>query len=338
MATRFAKAAAMTYRMPAEWAEQDWIWIGFPAAADLWRDDLVPAQEQVAAFANAIAATGQQVRLVVRDAVAEAQARALVLPQVICETHPYGDIWLRDTGPLVLLDSAGKRAARRFGFNGWGGKYLLDGDRETGMSLVAAGLLADLGQADWVLEGGAVDSDGTGLVVTTEQCLLNPNRNPALSQADIAARLERDLGFARALWLGNGLLGDHTDGHVDNLARFVAPGRIAIPVALDADDPNAATYDDAASRAEAFGLDVVRVPSPGRTGEDDLVEPASYMNFVIANRVVVVPIYGSPHDEAAVAAIGALFPGRTAVGLMADAVLTGGGSFHCCSQHVPMAL
>ncbi|MFC3097987.1 agmatine deiminase family protein [Alteraurantiacibacter palmitatis] len=328
----------MTYRMPAEWAEQEWIWIGFPAAADLWKDDLAPAQEQVAAFANAIAETGQEVRLVVQGDVAEAQARALVLPQVIIEQHPYGDIWIRDTGPLVLLNEAGERAARRFGFNGWGGKYLLDGDAETGASLVAAGGLADLGQADWVLEGGAVDSDGTGLIVTTAQCLLHPNRNPQLSKDEIAARLNRDLGAGRVLWLGDGLLGDHTDGHVDNLARFVAPGRIAIPEGAGDDDPNTATYDDAARRAAAFGLDVVRVPSPGLYGDSDDAEPASYMNFVIANHVVVVPIYGAENDAAAVEAIGALFPGRRAVGLMADAVLTGGGSFHCCSQHVPLAL
>ena len=325
------------YLMPAEWAPQDWIWIGFPAAADLWLEDLAPAQEQVAAFANAIAETGQDVRLVVRDDASEAAARALAHPAVRFERHPYGDIWLRDTGPLVLRDGKGGRAARRFGFNGWGGKYLLDGDRETGLSLVQAGALADLGQADWVLEGGAVDSDGTGLVVTTAQCLLNPNRNPQLSQDQIAARLGRDLGFDRVLWLGDGLLGDHTDGHVDNLARFVAPGHLAIPVAMTADDPNAATFDDAAARAEAFGLKVSRVPSPGRMGDDDDVEPASYMNFVIANAVVVVPVYGSAQDDAALAAIAALFPDRRVVGLMADAVLTGGGSFHCCSQHVPAA-
>lgn len=328
----------MTYRMPAEWAEQEWVWIGFPAAADLWEDDLAPAQQQVAAFANAIAETGQEVRLVVRDDAAAAQARALMLPQVVLEQHPYGDIWIRDTGPLALLNADGQRAAQRFGFNGWGGKYLLDGDTETGASLVKAGALQDLGQADWVLEGGAVDSDGTGLLVTTEQCLLNTNRNPHLSKAEIAARLERDLGVSRILWLGDGLLGDHTDGHVDNLARFVAPGRIAIPQGAGADDPNSATYDDAAARAAAFGLDVVRVPSPGLFGDSDDAEPASYMNFVIANHVVVVPIYGAENDAAAVEAIGALFPGRRAVGLMADAVLTGGGSFHCCSQHVPLAL
>lgn len=327
----------MTYRMPAEWAEQEWIWIGFPAAADLWEEDLAPAQAQVAAFANAIAESGQQVRLVVRDDASETAARKLAHESVIFERHPYGDIWLRDTGPLAVLSKNGERAAQRFGFNGWGGKYLLDGDQETGPSLVKSGQLEDRGKADWVLEGGAVDTDGTGLVVTTQQCLLNANRNPTLSHDEIAARLERDLGFERILWLGDGLLGDHTDGHVDNLARFVAPGKIAIPTAILPGDPNAATYDEAAARAEAFGLEVARIPSPGPMGEGDDVEPASYMNFVIANHVVVVPVYGSEQDEAAVEAIGALFPARKAVGLMADAVLTGGGSFHCCSQHVPKA-
>ncbi|MEO5707443.1 MAG: agmatine deiminase family protein [Alteraurantiacibacter sp.] len=327
-----------SYRMPPEWAEQDWIWIGFPAAADLWLEDLEPAQEQVAAFANAVAETGQEVRLVVRDEASEAAARALCHPAVVFERYAYGDIWLRDTGPLVLMDEGGNRAGQRFGFNGWGGKYLLEHDREVGAALVAAGRLTDLGQADWVLEGGAVDGDGTGLVVTTEQCLLNPNRNPQLTRDEIAARLERDLGFERVLWLGNGLLGDHTDGHVDNLARFVAPGHLAIPVAVEDDDPNAATFDDAAARALAMGLTVSRIPSPGLMGDDEDVEPASYMNFVIANRVVVVPLYSSAQDEAAIMAIADLFPGRDIVGLMADAVLTGGGSFHCCSQHVPKAL
>jgi len=319
--------------MPAEWAPQEWIWIGFPAAADLWEEDLVPAQEQIAAFANAVAESGQQVRLVVRDAAAEMRARDLVTGGVLFERHPYGDIWLRDTGPVTVLGPDGARIAQGFGFNGWGEKYLLDGDLETGPSLGAAGGL-EYRRADWILEGGALDTDGTGLLVTTEQCLLNPNRNPGLSRAEIEARLARDLGLTRVLWLGDGLLGDHTDGHVDNLARFIAPGVLALP-SPNGDDPNAAVYADAKARAEAAGLRVALIPSPGGMGEGDDVEPASYMNFAITNHLVVVPTYGSPHDDEAVAAIGDLFPGRAAIGLRADAVLTGGGSFHCCSCHVP---
>ena len=326
----------MTVFMPAEWAEQEWLWIGFPHDASLWLDDLVLAQEQIAAFANAVAETGQQVRLVVRDAANAMRARALVSGAVVTERHAYGDIWLRDSGPLVVFDDTGKRLARRFGFNGWGGKYRMEGDQEIGGTLAeAAGLASDT--MDWILEGGAIDTDRTGLDVTTEQCLLNPNRNPQLSRADIEARLRTDLGFDRVLWLGDGLIGDHTDGHVDNLARFVAPGELAIPVPGEPDDPNAAIYADARARALDFGLKVHDVPSPGRMDEAGIVEPASYMNFAICNGVVVVPTYGSYRDDEAVAAIGALFPGRTAVGLRAEAVLTGGGSFHCSSQHAPKA-
>ena len=323
----------MAFRMPAEWAPQDWIWIGFPFDPREWSDALLPAQEQIAAFANAVAETGQDVRLVVRDAAIEARASSLVSAAVTLERHPYGDAWLRDTGPLTLLDDAGSRRAQLFRFNGWGGKFVMEGDELTGESLAASGgLKAD--RSDWVLEGGALDTDGTGLLVTTEQCLLNPNRNPSLSKDEIEARLKRDLGFERICWLGDGLRGDHTDGHVDNLARFVAPGTLALPVASGADDPNAAIYTDARERALAFGLQVEDIPSPGGMGDGDEVEPASFMNFAICNDIVVVPIYGTAHDEEAVAAIDDLFPDRAAIGLRADAVLAGGGSFHCCSQHV----
>ncbi len=326
----------MTVHMPAEWTEQEWLWIGFPHDASLWLEDLVPAQEQIAAFANAVAETGQQVRLIVHDAANEMRARELVTGSVATERHAYGDIWVRDSGPLVVFDAAGRRLARRFGFNGWGGKYEMEGDQEIGGTMAeAAGLPSD--RMDWILEGGAIDTDGTGLVVTTEQCLLNRNRNPHLSKAEIETRLRGDLGFDRVLWLGDGLLGDHTDGHVDNLARFVAPGVLAIPVPSGPDDPNAAVYTDARARALAFGLEVRDVPSPGRLDEAGIVEPASYMNFAICNGVVVVPTYGSYRDDEAVAAIEALFPGRAAVGIRAEAVLTGGGSFHCSSQHAPKA-
>ena len=320
----------MPIRMPPEWAPQDWLWIGFPHAEHEWPGVLERAQEQIAAFANAVATSGQEVRLLVRDEANEARARELVSEAVTLEQRVYGDIWLRDTGPLVLSDGS----ARRFGFNGWGGKYEMPGDESIGAELARdAGL--PLESSSMVLEGGAIDTDGTGLVATTEQCLLNPNRNPDMDRADIEAELQRMLGMTRVLWLGEGLINDHTDGHVDNLARFVARGRMVVPEATGDDDPNAHIYADAKARAEAFGVEVVTIPSPGLIERDGQVEPASYVNFAITTHLVVVPTFGSPHDEAGVAAIAALFPDRETTGLPADAVLAGGGGFHCASQQMP---
>ena len=323
--------------MPPEWQAQRWLWVGFPHLADEWPGFLGRAQEQIAAFASAVADSGQEVRLIVRDEATRARAEALCSAAVTLEMRRFGDIWLRDTGPLVL-ERGGAQIGQRFGFNGWGGKYLMDGDQEIGAELAASvGLPVET--ADWVLEGGALDCDGTGLVATTEQCLLNPNRNPQLSRGNIEARLERDLGFTRVLWLGDGLINDHTDGHVDNLARFVSPGVLALPRATGADDPNAAIYADAKARAEAFGLQVREVPSPGRVESASeiggRIEPASYMNFAITTKLVLVPVYGTRHDDDGVAAIAELFPDRDVVGIRADAVLAGGGSFHCASQQMP---
>lgn len=320
----------MTVSMPPEWAPQDWLWIGFPHLEEEWPGYLARAQEQIAAFASAVADSGQQVRLLVRDAANEARARSLVSAAVTLERRAYGDVWLRDTGPLVRTDGS----ALRCRFNGWGGKYLMDGDQTIGAEIAADAGLAVV-ESDWILEGGAVDTDGTGLVATTEHCLLNPNRNPDLSRAEIEARLKRDLAFDRVLWLGDGLVNDHTDGHVDNLARFVGPNRLALPRATGEDDPNANIYADAKARAEAFGVDVVEIPSPGLISRADVVEPASYANFAITTNLVVVPTFGSIHDADGVAAIAALFPDRATIGLPADAVLAGGGGFHCASQQMP---
>lgn len=322
-----------TLRMPPEWHPQEWLWIGFPHLADEWPGVLARAQEQIAAFAGAVADSGQPVKLVVRDAAVRARAERLCPASVEVIERTYGDIWLRDTGPLVV-ERGGARVAKRFGFNGWGGKYVMDGDETIGADLAGdAGLPVET--HDWVLEGGALDTDGTGLVVTTEECLLNPNRNPQLSRTQIEERLASDLGFDRVLWLGKGLINDHTDGHVDNLARFVAPGVLALPRATGPNDPNAAIYADAKARAEVFGVKVREVPSPGLVTMADRVEPASYMNFAMTTNLVVVPTYGSLHDAEGVAAIGELFPDRAAIGLPADAILAGGGSFHCASQQMP---
>ena len=328
----------MTYRMPPEWAPQDWLWIGFPHDGDEWPGFLGRAQEQIAGFANAVANSGQEVRLLVRDAANEARAKQLVSEKVTLERRVYGDIWLRDTGPLILCDGAG-RIAKRFAFNGWGGKYEMPGDQTIGAEIARdAGLPVDT--ANWVLEGGAVDGDGAGLVVTTEQCLLNPNRNPGLSRSEIEQSLKADLGFERVLWLGDGLLNDHTDGHVDNLARFVGRNKLVVPVATGLDDPNTAIYADARKRALEAGISVAEIPSPGLIERGLIesggpIEPASYANFAITSHLVVVPTFGSEHDVAGVAAIAALFPDRATIGLPADAVLAGGGGFHCASQQMP---
>jgi agmatine deiminase len=325
----------MTFRQPPEWAPHEFVWIGFPSHADLWEDDLEPARTEVAAFARAVHADGkgEQVRLVAADPDSVERAQELAGRDIEVVQEIFGDIWLRDTAPLILK-SGGKRSAADFAFNGWGGKYELEGDDTIGLRL-AETMDLEAARHDWILEGGAIDVDGTGLAVTTEQCLLNPNRNKGMSRDEIEGRLKRDLGLDRILWLGDGLLNDHTDGHVDNLARFVAEGRIAIPVPAGDDDPNAAVYEDARRRAEAFGLEVMPLPSPGRVERDGEIIPASYMNFYIGNAAVVVPLYGAPNDDAAVEAIGALFPGRETVGFRAAHILTGGGSFHCISQQVP---
>jgi agmatine deiminase len=324
----------MTARQPPEWAEHQWVWIGLPSHRDLWQDDLDAGREEVVAFARAVHAggAGEEVRLVAADPASARVAKEMA-PWATVVQEPFGDIWLRDTGPIILK-GGGLPAAVSFRFNGWGGKYDLEGDDTIGIRLAETADIETI-RYNWVLEGGAIDVDGTGLLVTTEQCLLNPNRNPSLGRAEVEARLREDVGAERVLWLGEGLLNDHTDGHVDNLARFVGEGRIAIPVAAGEDDPNAAVYTDARARAEAFGLDVVSLPSPGLVTRDDEIIPASYMNFYIGNAAVVVPLYGAPNDDAAVEAIGALFPGRQAVGIRADHVLTGGGSLHCISQQVP---
>ena len=316
-----------------EWAPHAAVWIGFPSAADLWEADLAPAQAEAAAFAAAVHADGkgEKVWLVAADEAAASEARRLApFAKVIVE--PFGDIWLRDTA-AIIVGSGNARRGVDFDFNGWGGKYELEGDDTIGARLAAEAAIPCT-RSDWILEGGAIDSDGTGTFLTTEQCLLNPNRNPGFDKEEVEERLKRDLGATRVVWLGDGLLNDHTDGHVDNLARFVDTNRVAIPEAVGG-DPNAAAYADAAEALLDADLEVVAIPSPGEVLRDGEIIPASYMNFYIGNAVVVVPLYGSANDDAAVEAIQALFPDRQVVGLRADHILTGGGSFHCISQQVP---
>jgi agmatine deiminase len=313
---------------PAEWAPQRRIFTAFPSDGGLWEGDLAPAQAEVAALVRQLAATVPVTVLANGDGLSA--ARAAVGDVAAVADVAFGDIWLRDTAPIFRAAAD----AAWFRFNGWGGKYDLPGDDMVGAQV--AGLAgAAVERFDLVLEGGAIDGDGAGLVLTTEQCLLNPNRNPGMDRRDMEAALGDALGCRRVVWLGEGLAHDHTDGHVDNLARFVGAGTVALPVAAGPDDPNAAVFADAAARVRAAGLAVAEVPSVGRYAPDGELVPASHMNWVVANGQVVVPLYGGPSDADAVRAVKRLFPRARVTGLRAGHILTGGGSFHCITQQQP---
>lgn len=331
----------MSPPIPAEWSPHRAMWVGWPSHAELWEENLEPAQAEVEALVRALAGPGgEQVRLMVGDeeALEEARARFAGVKGVEVMAGRFGDIWLRDTGPIF---GAGSARAAAFRFNGWGGKYDLPHDDEVADQIGrAAGVALD--RHDVVLEGGALDHDGAGTVLTTRQCLLNPNRNGDWTEAKAEAALAEALGARKVLWLGDGLLNDHTDGHVDNLARFVAPGVVACPIAWGENDPNAEVYDAVArdllamTDAEGRAIRVLRVPSPGRIEDEGEVIPASHMNFLIANGAVIVPTYGDERAaDLARQALQTVFPDREIIPLPSLAVLSGGGSFHCISQQEP---
>ncbi|WP_374274767.1 agmatine deiminase family protein [Brevundimonas sp.] len=332
----------MTDRLiPAEWSPHRAMWVGWPSHVELWEDDLAAAQGEVEALVRALAGQGrEQVRLLVGhdDALADARVRFAGVEGVEVGAGRFGDIWLRDTGPI--FDAGGR--AHGFRFNGWGGKYDLPHDDEVA-GQIADHAGAELLRHDFILEGGALDHDGAGTILTTRQCLLNPNRNPGWTANKAEAALAEALGARTVLWLGDGLLNDHTDGHVDNLARFVAPGVVACPIAFGRNDPNADVYDETArtlaamTDAEGRPIRVLRVPSPGFVGdEDERPVPASHMNFLIVNGAVIVPTYGDETaGRLACEALATVFPDRQIIPLPSTAILTGGGSFHCISQQEP---
>jgi len=318
------------------------MWVGWPSHADLWEDNLEPAQGEVEALVRALAGPGrEQVKLMVGndEALADAQARFADVAGVTVVAGRFGDIWLRDTGPIF---GAGSASAQAFVFNGWGGKYDLPHDDEVADQIGEQTGVA-LTRHDFILEGGAVDHDGEGTVLTTRQCVLNRNRNTGWTEETAEAAFAQALGAKKVLWLGDGLLNDHTDGHVDNLARFVAPGVVACPIAFGPNDPNAEVYDEAAealgAMTDAAGrqIKVLRIPSPGLIlDEDERPVPASHMNFLIADGAVIVPTYGNDMAaRLACEALATVFADREIIPLPSIATLSGGGSFHCISQQEP---
>lgn len=345
-------------RFPAEWESHSAVWSAWPSAADLWEENLAPAREEVALFFTAIAqpdpdapeTRGELIKVLVNGAEARASAEKS-LADLIADKRAeifdanIGDIWLRDTGPL-FVETNKRLAATGFGFNGWGGKYLLGSDADMA-DIVSKFEGVSNNRHKFIIEGGALETDGMGTIITTRQCLLNKNRNPGATEKDVELALRETLGTQKVIWLDEGLLNDHTDGHVDNIVRFLAPGIVGCMHATEDNDPNAALYKaiykilSKATDANGDRLEIVEIPSPGKiTDADGKVVPASHMNFYIANHSLIVPVYAETDKQMEVADeatdLLAEAVGREDIyAINAPAVLTGGGSFHCISQQVP---
>jgi agmatine deiminase len=279
----------------------------------------------------------EQLEVLVNDDAAEVLAGTLLagLPTRFHRLR-FGDIWMRDIAPVFLTNGQGALASVRFRFNGWGGKYMYPGDdrvAEGVQALVSGEHLA----SSLVLEGGAVECDGGGVCLTTRDVALNPNRNKGRSEREVEDALRAALGAERVIFLERGLMNDHTDGHIDNIARFSAEGRVVCMRADDAHDPNADVLAEIERALQKTGLAVETVPSPGLVaGRDGRPLPASYLNFYIANNALVVPVFGSANDERALNALGALFPDRAVHPVQAKVLLEEGGTVHCITQQEPL--
>jgi len=328
--------------VPPEWAPQKAIWTAWPADASEWNDDLDAPRRDVVGLVQALSPTNT-VRVLANGAEAETSARTALADTAEIVPAAYGDIWLRDTGPVFARGPQG-RVALRFRTNGWGGKFDLPGDDTIGDDIARLSGTPAI-PFDFVLEGGAIDHDGEGTFLTTRQTLLNANRN-GWTVEEAEAALRTALGAKKVIWLDEGLAGDHTDGHVDTIARFVGPARIVCQTPPGNDDPNAAVLErvgarlDAATDAKGRRLEVVRIPGPGRVlNALGQIAPASHMNFVIANGIVVMPTYGTRKSDAARDALQAVFADRKVVGLPSHGLLgagnAGGGSFHCITREEP---
>ncbi len=354
--------AADGFHMPAEWEPHDGCWMIWPERPDNWRLGGKPAQAEFAAVATAIAEGGDAVTMAVSPGQFE-HARSVLPAAVRVVELSTDDSWMRDVGPSFVVGGARERRGVDWVFNAWGGT-------EGGLywpwaqdEMVARKVL-DLERsgryrAPMVLEGGSIHVDGEGTVLTTEECLLNPNRNPSLSREQIEANLRAYLGIETVLWLGDGTFNDETDGHVDNICCFVRPGVVALHWTDDESDPQHAISAAALERLEQMTdargrrIEVHKLPMPGplhttdeeaagvdriagsvpRVGGDRLA--GSYVNFYIANDRVVMPLLDERSDGEAQTILAGLFPDREVVGVPTREVLLGGGNIHCITQQVP---
>jgi agmatine deiminase len=328
------------FHMPAEWAPHERCWMGWPCRDSLWGDGLEAAREAYAGVARAIAGF-EPVTMLTNEAEMD-EARARCGDGIACRQMPLDDSWLRDSGPTFVVDGRGGVAGVDWRFNAWGEKFLpYDQD-----ALAAERLLAQLGvkryAAPLVLEGGSIHVDGEGTLLTSEECLLNPNRNPDLDRAAIEELLRRYLGVESFVWLGQGLDKDETDGHVDNIACFVKPGVIMAVTCDDPADPNHAILADNLARlkrardAKGRALEVVELPLPREARYLNGQRLAlSYVNYYIANGGIVMPSFDDANDALARDTVARAFPERRVVQVPASAIVTGGGGIHCITQQQP---
>lgn len=326
--------------VPPEWSPQAAVWVGWPHLRGEWGDAFDGARQEIAGFVRALSQVTQvKIACGSREAYGSAWfalETEIAAGRVSLHTVPSGDIWLRDTGPIMAVRDA-EPIALSFDFNGWGGKYVMSGDTMTAGGIVSVERVPRQHQP-FILEGGAVDFDGAGRMMTTRQCVLNPNRNPGWTDAVAEQALRHAFGVETVIWLGEGLLNDHTDGHIDNIARFIGPGRVLCQSPSGADDPNEKRLNDIGSSLLRSGLDVVTIPSPGRIlDEAGDIMPASHANFLISNGHVFLPVYEETYAPRAVAALEAAMPGYNIIALPARNILSGGGAFHCMTQQIPVA-
>ena len=333
-------------RMPAEWEPHSAVWLSWPHDPISF-PDLAGAEKAFAEFIQEISAS-ERVELQILGESMRARASKMLrekgtpLEQVGFHLADYADIWFRDYGPIFVVHSATKRLAMtKWIFNAWGDKYetLLKDDRVP--YRMNESLALPMFEPGIVLEGGSIEVNGQGTLMTTEQCLLNPNRNPQLSKNEIEKYLSDYIGVKHFIWLKEGIAGDDTDGHIDDIARFVNKNTVLCALQPDSNDPDHEVLEEnfrlleAATDQDGKKLRVIPLPVPGFVGDEQGRLPASYANFYIGNTKVLVPIFGVENDAAALAVIQSLFPNRKVVGINARALVYGLGTFHCMTQQQP---
>lgn len=337
--------AARGYRMPAEWEPHRATWLAWPRDPLTWINGVDRAENVFVAMVRALSA-GEVVELLVHDEATRERVAERLAEEGIANTrlHVAGhvDSWVRDYGPTFLVnDTTGERLGVDWTFNAWGDKYeTLKQDDRLGAFICEAAGVEHL-RVDAVMEGGSIEVNGRGTVLTTEQCLLNANRNPSMDRAAIEQLLLDHLGATKVLWLADGIEGDDTDGHVDDLTRFVGPRTVVTAVEEDERSPNHAPLREnrkrLASMTDQDGrpLEVVELPMPAYEDDDEGALPASYANFLIGNEAVLLPVFDDANDARAQRILEELFPDRRVVPIVSNDLIVGMGSCHCLSQQEP---